>query len=311
VINHGGPAVALIGPTASGKSSLAHELALERRELEILALDAMTVYRGMDIATAKATPAQRAQVAYHLVDLVEPSEEFSLAQYQRAAREAAHEVWDNAGAVLYVGGTGLHGRAVLDNLEIPGQFREVRSDLEARVAHEREELFALLVSLDPVAASRMEPTNERRLVRALEVTLGSGRPFSSYGPGLRHYAAVRVVQVGLRVEADELDRRIEERFHAWMDQGLLDEVRTLAATPGGLSRTARQAVGYRELLAHVEGGEPLERCVEAAITRSRRLARRQRSWFQRDPRIEWFEDPGAARARLIEVVTSPDGFVRD
>lgn len=309
--NHGGRAVALVGPTASGKSSLAHELALEYPGLEILALDAMTVYRGMDIATAKATPAQRAQVAYHLVDLVDPDEEFTLAQYQRAAREAAREVWDNAGTVLYVGGTGLHARAVLDDLEIPAQYLEVRADLEVRVVHERDELFALLTSLDPVAARRMESTNARRLVRALEVTLGSGRPFSSYGPGLDNYGALRVVQVGLRVDAEELDRRIEERFRAWLDQGLVEEVRALAARPGGLSRTARQAVGYRELLAHVEGDEPLEDCVQAAITQSRRLARRQRSWFQRDPRIEWFEDPGAARARLIEVVTGPDGFVRD
>ena len=310
-MSHRGVAVAVVGPTASGKSELAHEVALECGDLEIIAVDAMTLYRGMDIATAKATPAQRAEVPYHLVDVVAASEEFTLAQYQRAAREAAHEIWGRARGVLYVGGTGLYARAVLDDLAIPGQFPEIRRDLEARVVHERDELFAMLVTLDPVAAGRMEPTNERRLVRALEVTLGSGRPFSSFGPGLRHYAEVRVVQVGLRVEAAELDRRIDERFRAWMDQGLLDEVRALARTPGGLSRTARQAVGYRELLAHVDDGEPLERCVEAAIAQSRRLARRQRSWFRRDPRIEWFDDPKAARTRVIEIVTGPDGIVRD
>jgi tRNA dimethylallyltransferase len=157
----------------------------------------------------------------------------------------------------------------------------------------------------------MEPTNERRIVRALEVTIGSGRPFSSYGAGLRTYGPVRVVQVGLRVQLETLDQRLTERFHEWMDEGLLDEVTALAQSPGGLSRTARQAVGYRELLRHVEEGAPLEDCVRDALTASRRLARRQRSWFQRDPRIEWFDDPAAGAERLSEVLNSPDGFVRD
>jgi tRNA dimethylallyltransferase len=122
---------------------------------------------------------------------------------------------------------------------------------------------------------------------------------------------VRVVQVGLRCDFDELDARIAARFHAWLDEGLLDEVATLACAPGGLSRTARQAVGYRELLRHVEDDAALDECVSDAITQSRRLARRQRSWFQRDPRIEWFDDPRLARERLGEVLGSPDGFVRD
>ena len=157
----------------------------------------------------------------------------------------------------------------------------------------------------------MEPTNERRMMRALEVTLGSGRPFSSYGPGLRSYGPVRVIQVGLRGDVDVLDERIEERFRAWMQEGLLDEVRTLRAAPRGLGRTARQAVGYRELLRHLEEGADLEQCVRDAITQSKRLARRQRSWFTRDPRIEWFDDADLAAKRLLEVLNSPDGFVRD
>jgi tRNA dimethylallyltransferase len=157
----------------------------------------------------------------------------------------------------------------------------------------------------------MERTNERRVVRALEVTLGSGRPFSSYGAGLRSYGPVRVVQVGLRVNADVLNERIEQRFLSWMENGFLEEVANLAAQPGGMSRTARQAVGYRELLLHLEEGISLDQCVRDAITQSRRLARRQRSWYQRDPRIEWFDDPEAAGARLREVLNSPDGFVRD
>jgi tRNA dimethylallyltransferase len=311
-MNHGGMAVALVGATASGKSALAHELALASKgDIEILAVDAMTVYRGMDIATAKPTMSERGQVEYHLLDLIEPREEFALAPYQAAARDAAATVWQLGGAVLYVGGTGLYGRAVLDNFEIPGQFRDVRAVLEDRASTELAKLYEQLRELDLLAASRMEPTNERRIVRALEVTLGSGRPFSSFGTGLRSYGPVRVVQVGLRVELETLDERITSRFHSWMDEGLLDEVSNLLAAPGGLSRTARQAVGYRELLRHLEEGMALEACVQDAITASRRLARRQRSWFRRDPRIEWFDDPIDAATRLGEVLNSPDGFVRD
>ena len=143
------------------------------------------------------------------------------------------------------------------------------------------------------------------------MTLGSGKPFSSFGAGLREYGPVRVVQVGLSPDIDQLNVRIEERFRTWMEQGLLEEVSALASSPGGLSRTARQAVGYRELLRHIETGAALEECVTDAITQSRRLARRQRSWFNRDPRIEWFAEPDDAAKRLREVLSSPDGFVRD
>jgi tRNA dimethylallyltransferase len=306
-----GAAVALVGPTASGKSAIAHALASRSVDVSVLCVDAMTVYRGMDLATAKPTSPERAEVDYRLLDLVAPSEEFTVAQYQVAAREALDDVWSTGRRALYVGGTGLYGRAVLDDLEIPGQYPEVRRDLDRRATTDLAGLYAELAKLDPVAAGRMEATNARRVVRALEVTLGGGRPFSSYGEGLLHYNPVRVVQVGLRSDFDELDERIERRFRAWMDQGLLGEVERLASAPGGLSRTARQAVGYRELLRHVEDGADLEACVLDAITQSRRLARRQRSWFARDPRIEWFDEPTDAAVRLAAVLSGPDGFVRD
>jgi tRNA dimethylallyltransferase len=305
-------AVALVGPTASGKSALAHSLAFDHHDsVEILCVDAMTVYRGMDLGTAKPTRAERAEVSYHLIDLVEPSEEFTVAQFQAAARVAAADVWRAGHQVLYVGGTGLYGRAVLDDLAIPAQYPNVRAILEARAHDELPALYAELEHLDPLAASRMEATNARRVVRALEVTLGAGRPFSSYGEGLVTYGPARVVQVALQTDFEQLDVRIATRFRTWMDQGLLEEVTALASSPGGLSRTARQAVGYRELLRHVEEGADLEACVEDAIIQSRRLARRQRSWFLRDPRIEWFDDPRRARARLLDVLNGPDGHVRD
>ena len=305
-------AVALVGPTASGKSALAHALAFDHHDtVEILAVDAMTVYRGMDIGTAKPTRAERAEVSYHLLDLVEPSDEFTVAQYQEAARLAAADVWRAGHKVLYVGGTGLYGRAILDNLAIPGQYPNVRTLLEERAKEELPALYGELEVLDPLAASRMEATNARRVVRALEVTLGAGRPFSSYGEGLLTYGRARVVQIALQSDFEQLDLRIANRFRSWMDRGLLEEVTALASAPGGLSRTARQAVGYRELLRHVEEGADLEACVEDAIIQSRRLARRQRSWFLRDPRIEWFDDAHEARLRLLGVLNGPDGFVRD
>jgi tRNA dimethylallyltransferase len=305
----GGPAVALVGATASGKSALAHRLALELGDVDIVSVDAMCVYRGMDIATAKPSALERAEVPYHLLDLVEPSEEFTVAQFQREARRATDAIVGQGRRVLFVGGTGLYGRAVLDDLEIPGRYPEVRATLDDRAALDLGELFLELEALDPLAATRLEPTNERRVVRALEVTLGSGRPFSSYGEGLMTYGPVRVVQVGLDIELDVLDERIEARFTRWMEEGLLDEVQALIERPGGLGRTARQAVGYRELLAHLEESVPLEECVRDAITQSRRLARRQRSWFRRDPRVEWFSDPDAAGRRLVEVLSAGDRSV--
>ncbi len=305
------PAVALVGPSASGKSALAHTLALEEGGIQILAADAMTVYRHMDVGTAKPSARERAEVTYHLLDLVEPSEEFSVRRFQRAARDAERATRDAGAVALYVGGTGLYHRAVVDDLELPGRYPELRRELEDRVLAEREVLYAQLVRLDPLAASRLEAHNDRRLVRALEVTLGSGRPFSSFGPGLAHYGESRVAQVGLRSDLGTLDRRLEERLRRWMEEGLLDEVVALAARPGGLGRTARQAVGYRELLRHVEQGAPLEQCVRDALTQSRRLVRRQIAWFRRDPRVEWHDHPGNARRRLVELVTGARTFVRD
>jgi tRNA dimethylallyltransferase len=309
VTSLGGPAVALVGATASGKSALAHRLALESGDVDIVSVDAMCVYRGMDLATAKPTARERAEVPYHLIDLVEPSEEFTVAQFQRDARDATDVIFSQRRRALFVGGTGLYGRAVLDDLEIPGRYPEVRAELDERAALDLEGLYVELEALDPLAATRLERTNERRVVRALEVTLGSGRPFSSYGEGLMTYAPVRVVQVGLDVELEVLDERIDTRFQRWMDEGLLDEVRALLERPGGLGRTARQAVGYRELLAHLEDGVPLAECVRDAVTQSRRLARRQRSWFRRDPRVEWFPDPDAAARRLVEVLSARDQSV--
>ncbi|MBW3548265.1 MAG: tRNA (adenosine(37)-N6)-dimethylallyltransferase MiaA [Actinobacteria bacterium] len=292
----------LLGPTASGKSALALELArrLPGPGVELVSVDAMQVYRGMDIGTAKPTAGERAEVPHHLLDLVDPAEDFSLAHFQAAARSALSSIEARGRRAVLVGGTGLYVRAVVDDLQLPGSFPDARAALDAEP--DTALLHRRLAGLDPVAASRMEPTNRRRVLRALEVTLGSGRPFSSFGPGLEAYPASPLAQVGLRLPLDVLDARIAHRFRAMLDAGLLDEVRALLRRPGGLSRTAGQALGYRELGAHLEGRCSLEEAAEEAVRRTRRFARRQLRWFRRDPRIHWLdvgENPLALAPRLL------------
>ncbi len=262
-----------------------------------MSVDSMQVYRGMDIGTAKPSPAERAAVTHHLIDVVDPSEDYTVGRYARDLAEVRAEMAGRAAAGILVGGTGLYLRAALGDLELPGQFPSVRAELEAEP--DTVGLHRRLAALDPVAASRMEPTNRRRVIRALEVTLGSGRPFSSFGPGLTTYPALPLPVIGLRVERDELDRRIERRYRQMMAAGFLDEVRRLAARPRGLSRTARQALGYRELLGHLAGRCSESEAVEQAVTRTRQFARRQERWFRRDPRIEWVELTGSARISTI------------
>jgi tRNA dimethylallyltransferase len=298
--------VALIGPTAAGKSHIALAVGVAtigaggEHPVELVSVDSMAVYRGMDLGTAKPTPEQQGRVPYHLLDLVDPSEEFTVQQFQSAAREVLAGIAGRRHAALLVGGTGLYLRSIVDDLHFPGRFPAVAAALAATVEAGGPEgsagslavlasLHRRLADLDPVAALRVAPTNQRRLLRALEVSEGSGRPFSSFGPGLERYPPTPVAMVGIDLAPDVLDLRIAERFARLMKLGLLDEVRALAARPGGLSRTARQALGYRELLDHLETGLPLATAVEQAVQRTRALARRQRSWFRRDPRIVWLE----------------------
>jgi tRNA dimethylallyltransferase len=247
----------------------------------------MQVYRGMDIGTAKPTEAERAEVPHHLIDLVEPDVEFTVAEFQTAFAAAVAGIERRGGRPVLVGGTGLYLRAAVDGLDIPGRYPDVRAGIEAD--SRTEVLHRRLAELDPVAAARMEPGNRRRVVRALEVTVGSGRPFSSFGPGLTTYPPTRYVLVGVALPPAVVARRIEERYRRQLDAGFVEEVRRLAARPGGLSRTARQALGYRELLAHVEDGVDLDTAVDLAVRRTRQFARRQRAWFRRDPRIRWLD----------------------
>jgi tRNA dimethylallyltransferase len=280
-----GPHVALVGATASGKSQLALHLARADRRFEIVSVDSMQVYRGMDVGTAKPSRAEQDDVPHHLMDIAEPSDEFTVARYQQLFGDALAGIEARAHRALLVGGTGLYLRAAVDELTIPGQFPDARAAIESEP--DTAALHARLATLDPVAANRMEPTNRRRIVRALEVTIGSGRPFSSFGPGLDAYPPTRFRLIGVELPADALADRIARRYQRQLADGFVDEVRTLAARPDGLSRTARQALGYKELLAHVDGRCTADEAIEEANRRTRRFARRQRVWFHRDPRITW------------------------
>ena len=288
----------LVGPTASGKSAIAHEIARSSAgEFEVVSVDSMQVYRGMDIGTAKPTRAERDEVRYHLLDLADPSEEFSVAAFQRAARDALADIESRGRRALLVGGTGLYVQAVVDNFEVPGRYPEVRARLDAQP--DTWGLHADLMALDPLAASRMERGNRRRILRALEVTIGSGRAFSSYGPGVDAYPDSALSMLGLRPSVEDLDRRIEARVAAMIEAGFVDEVARLAGSPGGMGSTAHQALGYRELLRYLSADIDLGEAAEQTRLRTRQFARRQVRWFRRDPRITWLDVEETNRDQLV------------
>jgi tRNA dimethylallyltransferase len=296
--------VALVGATASGKSAAAHAAALASGGTEIVSLDAMSAYKGMDLGTAKPTVEARREVPYHLIDVVEASEEMTVQAYQARCAEALVEIDERHATALLVGGSGLYVRAVVDELEIPPHDPAIRRALEdeARAPGGLEALRAELVATDPIAAARIDPRNDRRVVRALEVVRTTGRPFSSFAAELTSYPDRGVAMLGIAFDPVRTDAAIAARFAAWMEAGLLEEVRGLLAAPGGLSRTARQAAGYRQLIAHLEDDVALDVAVADAVTATRRLARRQWRWFRRDPRIRWVSDHDEARRALDELL---------
>lgn len=279
--------LAIVGPTASGKSSLALALAEAIAGSELVSVDSMQVYRTMDIGTAKPTAAEQAAVPHHLIDLLEPSEESSVAWFAEQADSVRCDLARREVTPILVGGTGLYHRAVVDGLDIPGQWPDLVAELE-RVP-DPAALHARLTGLDPLAASRIEPTNRRRLIRALEVTIGSGRLFSDSGAGLTSYTPSSTVLVGLDLERDLLTERIRRRLDDQLERGFLAEVEALLRRPDGWSRTAAQALGYRELSEVIRGTESLEAQRAVTLLRTRRFAVRQLRWFRRDPRITWFD----------------------
>ena len=288
--------VAIVGPTATGKSALSLALA-EALAGEVVNADSMQLYRGMDIGTAKLTPAQRHGVAHHVLDIWDVTEPASVAEYQRLARQAIDGILARGRTPLLIGGSGLYVRAALEEFEFPGTDPALRARLEAELAeHGPGPLYARLRERDPEAATRILPSNGRRIVRALEVISLTGGPFTAALPDPR--PVYNSVLLGL--DSAHLDERVATRVdHMWA-AGFVHEVRALEAHGLRDGRTASRALGYQQVLRFLAGEctEPVARAETVRATR--RFVRRQRSWFRRDPRIAWLD---AARPDLVPAAT--------
>ncbi|MCO1582224.1 tRNA (adenosine(37)-N6)-dimethylallyltransferase MiaA [Crossiella sp. SN42] len=294
--------LAIVGPTASGKSGLGVRLA-QRLGGEVVNADASQLYRGMDIGTAKLTEAEREGVPHHLLDVLEVTETAAVAAYQRAARACVEQLLAAGRVPILVGGSGLYVQSVLDDLEFPGTDPDLRAELEAELAEVGSAvLHDRLAERDPVAAAAILPSNGRRVVRALEVIRLTGQPFSATlpTPGPPRYDTVII---GLAPELPALDARIEQRTAGMFAGGLVEEVRKLEAAGLRDGLTASRALGYQQVLAAFDGEHDLATAAELTTRATRRFVRRQRSWFRRDKRTHWFDpaDPGLDRA-VLDVV---------
>jgi tRNA dimethylallyltransferase len=279
---------ALVGPTASGKTSASIAVA-EALEAEIVSVDSTNIYRGIDVGTAKPTAEERARVPHHLLDVADPGEEFSVARFQALARTAISEIRSRHSAALLVGGSGLYYRAVVDGLEFPGTLPAVRRQLETEaVVLGPERLHERLVQLDPEAATRIEPRNIRRTVRALEVAAVTGRSFSSFYSEWETYRDGTVIACGVEISRPALHRRIEARASRTMP-ALFEETEALVARGHSAFIRSAQIIGYAEAMECLEGSIGEEEALRLTVKRIKALARRQMAWFRRDPRIVWFE----------------------
>lgn len=314
----GDPLLVVVGPTAVGKTAVLLELA-PRLDAEVVSADSMQVYRGLDIGTAKPTPEERQRVPHHLIDVAEPGERFTVARYQQLAREVIADIHRRGKLPILSGGTGLYVQAVLEPLLFPDAGEDL--ELRARLAREAEEkgpeaLHRRLAEVDPPAAARLAPKDLRRIIRALEVYERTGRPISQLQQEARQAGKVppyRTLKIGLIRPRPILYARIEARVDEQLREGLLDEARRVLALvrAGGAGRagekTALQALAYKELFPYLEGQERLETAVARLKTAVRRYAKRQLTWFRRDPEIVWvdleaYPDPAAAAAALERLV---------
>ena len=279
------PVIAVVGPTGSGKSDLAVNLALEL-DGEVINADAMQFYRGMDIGTAKVTQAERRGVPHHLLDILDVTQEASVSDFQQQARDCIADIHARGKRAILAGGSGLYVRAALDILEFPGTDPGLRQQLEADLAAQgTEALLARLQEVDPASAERL--SDARRIIRALEVHQLTGRPFSSFMPQREYFQPA--VQVGLSVDRDELRDRLARRVHRMVDSGLLAEVRRLDAEGLRQGKTAPRALGYSQFLRVLDGLSTVQEAAEETIVATRQFARRQLTWFRADPRIHWLD----------------------
>jgi tRNA dimethylallyltransferase len=290
------PVIAVVGPTAAGKSDLSLTLA-RALDGEIVNADSMQLYQGMDIGTAKLTPAERDGVPHHLLDIWPVTQAASVSEYQFLARAAIAHIQQRDRTAILVGGSGLYVRAAIDNLQFPGTDPDLRASLAAELEQAGPaELHVRLARLDPAAAAAILPSNGRRIVRALEVIQLSGRPFTATLP--EYESVFPAIQIGITLDRAELDRRVADRVDRMWQQGLVGEVRDLAA--GGLrdGRTASRALGYAQVLRFLDGEWTEAEAAAQTVQATRRFVRRQESWFRRDPRVIWLPGPGPEAADL-------------
>ncbi|ULR53777.1 tRNA (adenosine(37)-N6)-dimethylallyltransferase MiaA [Streptomyces deccanensis] len=279
--------IAVVGPTAAGKSDLGVFLA-QRLGGEVVNADSMQLYRGMDIGTAKLTPEERHGVPHHLLDIWDVTAAASVAEYQRLARARIDALLADGRWPILVGGSGLYVRGAVDNLEFPGTDPEIRARLEEELTLRGSgALHARLAAADPEAAHAILPSNGRRIVRALEVIEITGKPFTANLPG--HDAVYDTVQIGVDVARPELDERIARRVDRMWDAGLVEEVRALEAQGLREGRTASRALGYQQVLAALAGQCTMDEARAETVRATKRFARRQDSWFRRDPRVHWLK----------------------
>lgn len=294
------PVIAVVGPTAAGKSDLSLVLA---RELdgEVINADSMQLYQGMDIGTAKLTRRERDGIPHHLLDIWPVTQAASVSEYQRLARDVIADIQARGRTPILVGGSGLYVRAAIDNLEFPGTDPELRASLEDELAQfGPDRLHARLEAVDPAAAAAILPGNGRRIVRALEVVELSGRPFTATLP--QYESVFPAIQVGIELPRAELDDRVAARVSTMWDQGLVEEVRGLVAVGLREGRTASRALGYAQVLRYLAGECTELEAAAQTVQATRRFVRRQVSWFRRDPRVLWLEGgPGAAERALAAV----------
>ncbi|WP_171112943.1 MULTISPECIES: tRNA (adenosine(37)-N6)-dimethylallyltransferase MiaA [Streptomyces] len=288
--------IAVVGPTAAGKSDLGVYLA-QQLGGEVVNADSMQLYQGMDIGTAKLTPEERAGIPHHLLDIWDVTVTASVAEYQRLARERIDTLLAEGRWPILVGGSGLYVRGAVDNLEFPGTDPEVRARLEEELTLRGSgALHARLAAADPGAARAILPSNGRRIVRALEVIEITGMPFTANLPG--HDSVYDTVQIGVDVARPELDERIARRVDRMWEAGLVEEVRALQAQGLREGRTASRALGYQQVLAALAGECTMEQARAETVRATKRFARRQDSWFRRDPRVHWLSGAAADLTEL-------------
>ena len=266
---------------------------------QIVVCDAMQVYKRMDIGTAKPTIEDQQLVQHHCIDLVAPSARFTVSDYQKDARAAVAKIHEAGANALVVAGTGLYLTSLIDELSFPGEWPAVRAELQREP--DVAALYRHLKALDPVAAKNIERSNRRRIERALEVCIGSGKPFSDNAPGTGAYPDNGVVQIGLLWPREVLVKRVESRVKAMLERGFLEEVVQLRKD-GAMSQTARQALGYAELNRHLDGRCTLDQAIGDIVIHTRQFAVRQERWFRRDPRIRWVhieKDPVSEIAPIL------------